>query len=61
MGFTCSGKEVRNEWKRILILFGDFIEASLIYAEVEGFVFLESKDYWSTMGGESVLYTHILF
>ena len=50
-GFTCSGKEVGNEWKRILILFGDFIEALVVYAEVEGFVFLESEDYWSTMGG----------
>ena len=51
MGFTCSGKEVRNEQKGISILFGDFIEASVIYAEAEGFVFLESKDYQSTMGG----------
>ena len=38
-GFTCSGKEVGNEWKRILILFGYFIEALEIYAEVEGFIF----------------------
>ena len=43
--FTCSGKEVRNEWKRISILFGDFIKASVVYAEVESFVLLESKDY----------------
>ena len=53
MGFTCSSKEVGNKGKRILILFRDFIEASVIYAEVEGFVFLESKDYQSTMGGGS--------
>ena len=54
-GFTCSGKEVRNEWKRILILFGYFIEALEIYAEAEGFIFLEGKDYWSTMGGGSLV------
>ena len=47
MGFTHSGKEVRNEWKGILILFGYFIEASEISAEAEGFIFLEGKDYWS--------------
>ena len=50
-GFTHSGKEVRNEWKRISILFCHFIKASEIYAEVEGFIFLEGKDYQSTMGG----------
>ena len=55
MGFTCSGKEVRNEQKRISILFGYFIEASEIYAEAEGFIFLEGKDYWSTMGGGSLV------
>ena len=54
MGFTHSGKEVRNEQKRILILFGYFIEASEIYAEAEGFIFLESEDYQSTMGGGSL-------
>ena len=54
MGFTCSGKEVGNERKRILILFGYFIEASKIYAEAEGFIFLESEDYQSTMGGGSL-------
>ena len=53
-GFTHSGKEVGNEWKRISILFGYFIEASEIYAEAEGFIFLEGKDYWSTMGGGSL-------
>ena len=52
MGFTCSGKEVRNEWKTISILFGDFIEASVIYAEVEGFVFLESKAPWEEEVGQ---------
>ena len=54
MGFTCSGKEVGNEQKGILILFGYFIEASEIYAEAEGFIFLEGEDYWSTMGGGSL-------
>ena len=53
-GFTHSGKEVRNEQKRILILFGYFIEVSEIYAVVEGFIFLEGKDYRSTMGGGSL-------
>ena len=53
-GFTHSGKEVGNERKRISILFGYFIEASEIYAEAEGFIFLEGKDYWSTMGGGSL-------
>ena len=47
MGFTHSGKEVRNEWKRILIPFGYFIEA-------EGFIFLEGEDHQSTMGGGSL-------
>ena len=54
MGFTCSGKEVRNEWKRISVSFGYFIETLEIYAEVEGFILLEGKDYWSTMGGGSL-------
>ena len=45
MGFTCSGMEIGNEGKRILVLLKYFIEASVIYAEVEGFVFLESKDH----------------
>ena len=53
-GFTCSGKEVRNEQKRISILFGYFIEASKIYTEAEGFIFLEGEDYQSTMGGGSL-------
>ena len=53
-GFTHSGKEVGNEQKRISILFGYFIEASEIYAEAEGFIFLEGKDYRSTMGGGSL-------
>ena len=55
MGFTRSGKEVRNERKRILILFGYFIEALEIYAKAEGFIFLEGEDYWSTMGGGSLV------
>ena len=54
MGFTCSGKEVINEWKRTSILFGYFIEASEIYAEAEGFILFEGKDYRSTMGGGSL-------
>ena len=54
MGFTHSGKEVRNEQKGISILFGYFIEASEIYAEAEGFIFLEGEDYQSTMGGGSL-------
>ena len=33
----------------------DFIEASVVYAEVEGFVFLASKDYLGTMGGGSLV------
>ena len=53
-GFTRSGKEIGNEWKGILILFGYFIETSEIYAEVEGFIFLKGEDYWSTMGGGSL-------
>ena len=53
-GFTRHGKEVRNEQKRISILFGYFTEASEIYAEVEGFIFFEGKDYQSTMGGGSL-------
>ena len=36
-------------------LFGCFIETSEIYAEVEGFIFLEGEDYWSTMGGGSLV------
>ena len=54
MGFAHSGKEVRNEQKGILVFFGYFIEASEIYAEAEGFIFLEGEDYWSTMGGRSL-------
>ena len=53
-GFTCSGKEVGNEWKGILVFFGYFIETSEIYTEVEGFIFLESEDYQSTVGGGSL-------
>ena len=55
MGFTCSGKEVGNEQKGISILFGYFIETSEIYAEAEGFIFLEGEDYQSTMGGGSLV------
>ena len=54
MGFTCSGNEVRNEWKGISVFFGYFIETLEIYTEVEGFIFLEGKDYQSTMGGGSL-------
>ena len=54
MGFTHSGKEVRNEQKGILVFFGYFIETLEIYAEAEGFIFLEGKDYRSTMGGGSL-------
>ena len=54
-GFTCSGKEVRNERKGILVFFGYFIETSEIYAEAEGFIFLKGEDYWSTMGGGSLV------
>ena len=54
-GFTHSGKEVGNEQKRILILFLDFIKASVVYAEAESFVFLESKDYRSTIGGGTLV------
>ena len=53
-GFTRSGKEVGNEWKRISVFFGYFIETLEIYAEAEGFIFLEGEDYWSTMGGGSL-------
>ena len=53
-GFTCSGKEVRNERKGISVFFGYFIKTSEIYAEAEGFIFLKGKDYWSTMGGGSL-------
>ena len=55
MGFTHSGKEVGNEQKGILILFGYFIETSEIYTEAEGFIFLEGEDYQSTMGGGSLV------
>ena len=34
--------------------FGCFIETSEIYAEAEGFIFLEGKDYLGTMGGGSL-------
>ena len=54
MGFTCSGKEVGNEWKGISVFFGYFIETSEIYAEVEGFIFFKGKDNQSTMGGGSL-------
>ena len=54
-GFTCSGKEVRNEQKGILVFFGYFIETSEIYTEAEGFIFLEGEDYWNTMGGGSLV------
>ena len=53
-GFTRSGKGVRNKWKGILVIFGYFIETSEIYAEAEGFIFLEGEDYRSTMGGGSL-------
>ena len=53
-GFTHSGKEVGNEWKGILIFLGYFIETLEIYAEAEGFIFLEGQDYQSTMGGGSL-------
>ena len=53
-GFTCSGKEVRNEQKGILVFFGYFIETSEIYAEVEGFIFFKGEDYQSTIGGKSL-------
>ena len=55
MDFTCSGEEIRNEGKRISVLLKDFIEALVIYAKAEGFVFLESKNYQSSMGGRSGL------
>ena len=55
MGFNCSGKEVGNERKGILVLFSYFIETSEIYAEAEGFIFLEGEDYRSTMGGGSLV------
>ena len=54
-GFTRSGKEVRNEQKGISVFFGYFIKTSEIYAEVEGFIFFKGKDYWSTMGGGSLV------
>ena len=54
MGFTCSGKEVGNEQKGISAFFGYFIETLEIYSEAEGFIFLEGKDYQSTMGGGSL-------
>ena len=54
MGFICSGKEVGNEQKGISVFFGYFIETSEIYAETEGFIFLEGKDYLGTMGGGSL-------
>ena len=54
MGFTRSGKEVRNKQKGISVFFGYFIENSEIYAEAEGFIFLKGEDYWSTMGGGSL-------
>ena len=54
MGFTSSGKEVRNEQKGILGFFSYFIETLEIYAEAEGFIFLKGKDYQSTMGGGSL-------
>ena len=55
MGFTRSGKEVGNEWKGISVFFGYFIKTLEIYAEVEGFIFLEGKIYQSTMGGGSLV------
>ena len=55
MGFTCSGKEVGNEWKGISVFFGYFIETLEIYAEMEGFIFFKGKDYQSTMGGGSLV------
>ena len=55
MDFTHSGKEIRNEGKRISVLLRNFIEALVIYAKAEGFVFLERKNYQSSMGGRSGL------
>ena len=54
MGFTCSGKEVGNEWKGISVFFGYFIETLEIYTEAEGFIFLKGEDYWGTMGAGSL-------
>ena len=35
--------------------FAYFIETSEIYAEAEGFIFIEGEDYQSTMGGGSLV------
>ena len=42
-GFSCGGQEVGNEWKRIMVLFGDLIKISEIDAEAESSVFLFDK------------------
>ena len=35
VGFTCSGQEVRNEWKWIMVLFGNLVQPTEIDTETE--------------------------
>ena len=43
-GFSCSGQEVGNEWKQIMVLFGDLIKTSEINTEVESSVFFFNEE-----------------
>ena len=44
-GFSCGRQEVGNEWKRIMVLFGDLIKTSEVDTEVESSIFLfDEKD-----------------
>ena len=43
-----------NQTSPNFLMYGYFIDASKIYTEAEGFIFLEGKDYQSTMGGGSL-------
>ena len=50
---TGSGTEIRDQGEWVAILFGNFIEASKVNAELERTVLLFYEKDWSSMGGSS--------
>ena len=54
--FTSSEEKVRDEWKQISILLGDFVETAVVHTELERAVLLVNEKDRGTMRRTSRMY-----
>ena len=49
MGLTCGSEQIRNERKRVLVFFRDFVESLKVNTKLERSILLPNKEDWSSL------------